>query len=96
MKKKLLGILNKITPEKFRILLEQIFNLIQEPYIEMERLKTAIDVIFDKVLFDFFFVIFLATQRNLSEEFSLLNYSIQEFSLDIHVPLFISHRFTSS
>ena len=58
MKKKLLGILNKITPEKFRILLEQIFNLIQEPYIEMERLKTAIDVIFDKVLFDFFFVIF--------------------------------------
>lgn len=49
MKKKLLGILNKITPEKFRILLEQIFNLVRDP-VDVERLRTAIDVIFDKVL----------------------------------------------
>ena len=54
MKKKLLGILNKITPEKFRLLLEQIFELIRESASE-ERLKIAIDIIFDKVMFDFYF-----------------------------------------
>ncbi len=45
---KLRSILNKVTPQKFRVLMEQIFELMRE-VTTVEKLKGIVNLIFEKV-----------------------------------------------
>jgi len=66
---KLRSILNKVTPQKFRVLMEEILELMKEVKT-VERLKAIVHLIFEKVCTLSSIVLSIIRIKNLSREFS--------------------------